>query len=306
MSNANFRPEYFSVGGIFIDDIVYPDGRTKMEILGGGTIHAAAGMSIWDVRPGVMVTVGNNLPEKIRIRLERDFDTQGFYSVDMPQARAWQLFEWDGKRTEIYRVKDINPYIYKPTLADMPESYRDAKGIHLLQGAHVLKEWRDHFPDRVIFWEPLQQYMIPENAAEFRASLSIPDMVSPNLLETTLIYGEKEPEELIKAMLDDGAKVVILRMGEQGSLIADQSGKLLEIPAVSVPEVIDVTGAGNTYCGAFLVGYLETGELRQAGYYGAVAASFTLEQVGVVDPPMDKVRIRQDRLNWLMQKYSST
>lgn len=302
---SSFRPDYFSVGGIFIDDIVYPDGRTKMEILGGGTIHAAAGMSLWDVRPGVMVTVGNNLPGKIRARLERDFDTQGFYSVDEPQARAWQLFEWDGKRTEIYRVKNINPYIYKPTLADMPESYSDVKGIHLLQGAHVLKGWRERFPDRVIFWEPLQQYMIPENANEFRESLPLPDIISPNLLETTLIYGELEPEQLIRSMLDDGAKVAILRMGERGSLVAGQSGEIIEIPAVPVPEIVDVTGAGNTYCGAFLVGYVQTGDLQLAGFYGAVAASFSLEQVGVVDPPEDTSRIRQERLDWLKENLSS-
>lgn len=302
MSSSDFRPEYFSVGGIFIDDIVYPDGRTQMEILGGGAIHAVAGMSIWDVRPGIMVTVGNNLPEKIRKRLERDFDTQGFHYLDYPQARAWQLFEWDGKRTEIYRVKNIDPFIDKPTLENLPEVYSYAKGIHLIQHAHVLSAWREKFPDIVIFWEPLQQYMIPENTDEFRASLSIADMVSPNLLETRLIYGDHEPQVLMRKMLDDGAKIAILRMGELGSLVADQSGEIITIPTVPVPEIIDVTGAGNTYCGAFLVGWVETGDLKQAAYYGAIAASFTLEQVGVVDPPKNKAQIRQERLEWLQSQ----
>jgi len=299
MSESVFHPDYFSVGGIFIDDIVYPDGRTRMEVLGGGTIHAAAGMTIWDVRPGILVTVGNNLPDKIRERLVRDFDTQGFCPVDYPQARAWQLFEWDGKRTEIYRVDEMYPFIYQPTLDNLPPTYADAKGIHLLQGAHVLKPWRERFPDRVIFWEPLQQYMLPENATEFRESLSIPDMVSPNLLEASLVYGFDDPEKLLLAMLDDGAKIAILRMGERGSIAADQSRKIINIPAVPVDPVVDVTGAGNTYCGAFLVGWLETGDVRRAAYYGAVAASFALEQIGVLEPPENYAEIREHRLNWL-------
>jgi len=46
-------------------------------------------------------------------------------------------------------------------------------------------------------------------------------------------------------------------------------------------EVVDVTGAGNAYCGGFLVGYVETGDVRMAAMYGAVSASFAVEQFGI-------------------------
>jgi ribokinase len=52
------------------------------------------------------------------------------------------------------------------------------------------------------------------------------------------------------------------------------------VPAVPVAGIVDVTGAGNAYCGGFLVGLAETGDLGQAGRYGAVSASFALEQFG--------------------------
>ncbi len=71
------------------------------------------------------------------------------------------------------------------------------------------------------------------------------------------------------------------------------------MPAVPVPEIIDQTGAGNTYCGAFLVGWLETGDLLTAACYGAVAASFSLEAIGVADPLPHHAEVRSERYHWL-------
>jgi bifunctional ADP-heptose synthase (sugar kinase/adenylyltransferase) len=45
--------------------------------------------------------------------------------------------------------------------------------------------------------------------------------------------------------------------------------------------VVDPTGAGNAFLGAYSIGYLETGDVIEAAYYGSVAASFALEQVGM-------------------------
>ena len=59
------------------------------------------------------------------------------------------------------------------------------------------------------------------------------------------------------------------------------------IPAVAVGDVVDQTGAGNTYCGGFLVGYCREGDVVAAGCYGAAAASFTLEAVGCARIPHD-------------------
>ena len=77
-------------------------------------------------------------------------------------------------------------------------------------------------------------------------------------------------------------RVAVLRMGEAGSLVAGQGEAPVAVPAVPVSRIVDVTGAGNAYCGGFLVGLAETGDLGQAGRYGAVSASFALEQFGAM------------------------
>ncbi len=298
--SAEAPPAYLCVGGIIIDDIVFPDGATRMAVLGGGTVHAAAGMLIWGQRPGIASRIGTDLPDSARQRLERDFDLRGLVELNLPQARAWQLFEWDGRRTEIFRVDEVAPFLYGVTPEEVSAAYRTARGVHLLRDAGDLPHWRAIFPDATILWEPGQAFMVAENADSFRAGLAHIDIVSPNLLEAQQVYGLTDPATLVSAMLDDGARIAALRMGAAGSLVgARDRDDLLSVPAVPVPEIVDQTGAGNTYCGAFLVGWLETGDVRQAADYGAVAASFALEVIGAADPPADLIARREERGRWL-------
>jgi sugar/nucleoside kinase (ribokinase family) len=277
-------PAFVAVGSIFIDDIVYPDGRTDMGVLGGGGVHCAAGMAVWGERAGLVATWGLDMPEAAATRLQQDFDLRGIVQVAHPQVRAWQVFEWDGRRTELFRVDVVDPFMRAPTPDQLPDYFRQARAVTILRDGEDFRAWRAAFPEAVIFWEPEQAYMIPANSADFRRTLPQTHIVSPNLLEASLIYGTDNPDALISAMLGDGAAVVVLRMGEHGSLVATESERIA-IPAVPVTQVVDVTGAGNTYCGAFLVGWQRTGHLRTAAQYGAVAASFTVEVVGVAPKP---------------------
>ncbi|MEM6282810.1 MAG: PfkB family carbohydrate kinase [Chloroflexota bacterium] len=293
-------PDVVCVGGLFIDDIVFPDGRTKMGIIGGGSTHAAMGAVVWDERPGVAMVAGKDAPTHAKTFIDRYFETTGLIWLDTPQIRAWQLFEWDGRRTELYRVENISPYLVEPFPSQLPEAYQSVKGLHLLKdGGNEIQQWRELCPNAVICWEPQQHFMVAENAEVFRKTVSIPDIVSPNLLEASCVYGFDEPEKLVDTILADGANIVALRMGEKGSIVADARQRF-NIPAVHMDQIVDQTGAGNTYCGAFLVGWLRSNNLRKAGYSGAVAASFCLEEIGVLHWEADKVETRDKRYKALL------
>jgi sugar/nucleoside kinase (ribokinase family) len=294
------QPAYVCIGCVIIDDIVFPDGETRMGVLGGGSTHAAAGMVMWGKHPGLFTYIGHDVPEAIKERLRRAVDQQGLISIDQPQIRAWQIFEWDGKRIEIFRIANPDVFLVGPPTESVPADYRKAKGIHLLDDAARIPQWRALFPDAVLMWEPPPPYMAGINREHFCKTVKIVDIVSPNLLEARLLYGHDEPSALVRAMLADGAKIAALRMGEAGSLVGTQGSEtLLDLPAVPVPAVIDQTGAGNAYCGAFLVGWVETGNVRTAARYAGVAASFTLEVVGVPEPPPDLEQVRAERSHWL-------
>ena len=284
MSPTNF----IAVGSIIIDDIVYPDGRTSMGVLGGGGTHAAYGMAFAGERPGLVGLVGDDLPADIRARLENDFDTTGLAWTHHPQVRGWQIFEWNGVRNEIFRVDVIEPFMFHPT-ADSPSiPYDSVRGLTLLREACYVESWRQRFPEATLLWEPTRAFMLAADHAAFAAGIPHADIVSPNLHEAQTMYGIEDEVEIMRRLLADDVKIAALRMGERGSLVAGQGDRQAHfIPAVHVPDVVDQTGAGNTYCGGFVVGLCLTGDWLQAGCYGAAAASFALEYVGCARIPSD-------------------
>ena len=278
--------DFIAVGSVIIDDIVYPDGRTDMGVLGGGGAHAACGMALAGERPGLAALVGKDLPADIRARLARDFDTSGLVWSAHKQLRGWQIFEWDGRRNEVFRVDVVEPFQFEP-LADSPAvPFIAAKGITLLRGPAYVQAWRRRFPQAALLWEPLRALMMAGDYQGFLEGIPHADIVSPNLLEAQTVYGIEDELEILRRMLTDGARVAALRMGERGSLLAAQGqSQAWRIPPLSVDAIVDQTGAGNAYCGGFIVGWARRRNLIQAGCYAAAAASFTLETVGIADIP---------------------
>ena len=278
--------DFIAVGSVIIDDIVYPDGRTDMGVLGGGGAHAACGMALAGERPGLVALVGKDLPSDIRARLARDFDTSGLVGSAHKQLRGWQIFEWDGRRSEVFRVDIVEPFQFEP-LADSPDiPFTAAKGITLLRGPAYVQAWRRRFPQAGLLWEPLRALMMAGDYQGFLEGIPYADIVSPNLLEAQTVYGIEDEREILRRMLADGARVAALRMGERGSLLAAQGqSQAWHIPPLPVDAIVDQTGAGNAYCGGFIVGWARRQNLIQAGCYAAAAASFTLETVGIADIP---------------------
>ena len=123
---------YFSYGdNMIIDDIVYPDGHTEMKTLGGGSTYAVAGMRVWAQRVGIVAGVGWDFSKDHRDHLERmDIDLTGLLLRDHPTPRAWQVLEWDGARTEIFRT-DLEQFRQMlPSPTEVPVNYLEAKGVH--------------------------------------------------------------------------------------------------------------------------------------------------------------------------------
>jgi len=297
-------PRIVGVGGVFIDDIVLPSGQTYMGQLGGGVVHALMGAAVWGERPGIVAPIGHNLPVEAGQRLSAALDTRGLVKLAIPQIRAWQLFEEDGSRRELYRVQETDPFINGLQPSQFPAEYDDAAGIYLLQGFEGIKVWRDRLKGLVL-WEPLQQVMVKgarDAIGEVLGNYPI-DIVSPNLLEAQTVYGEESPEVLVRAILNDGARIAALRMGEAGSMIGDrESGGIHVIPAIPVKTIVDQTGAGNTYCGGLLWGIVSGMELKAAATVGAVSASFCLEQIGVLDPTQIETTERDRRFEQLFRQ----
>jgi sugar/nucleoside kinase (ribokinase family) len=290
----------FVTFSLIIDDIVFPDGQTAMGTLGGGGPQTAFGMKLWADQVGLIGGVGSDRPAEAQAWLAAtDIDTTGLrYSAEWPTPRAWQVLEEDGRRTQVWRIpgRAIGQQLGR-TLDRVPPAYRHAQGFHL--GLHP--EEPDltfiqalHDLGTIVSVEPFRAAPRSLTSSELQALLSAGPIFSPNLAEAASLVGPGDPLELIGRLAGAGARVIALRQGALGATVyrAD-TGETWHIPAVPT-QVVDPTGAGNAFCGGFLAGWVQTGELRQAGLYGVVAASFLVEQVGLPKPrPELKTEARQ-------------
>jgi sugar/nucleoside kinase (ribokinase family) len=127
--------------------------------------------------------------------------------------------------------------------------------------------------------------------------LSQIDLFSPDLGEGQMLTGEQAPERILDRLVGWGGRLVALRMGARGSLVATADGARYRVPAVPAT-IVDVTGAGNAYCGGFLVGLCSGLGVAESAARAAVSASFALEQFGVPSFTAEKHAEAARRLAW--------
>jgi sugar/nucleoside kinase (ribokinase family) len=302
-SPASRPVDYVSYSGLIIDDIVLPDGRTYFNTLGGSATHALIGMRVWSDRLGYFAAVGNDFAASHRDRLEHlGIDLSGLLvRDDYPTARAWQLFEPDERRVEVFRTDIKNFYRLEARMEEMPAAYRAARGFHVCHGdvaalTEVVQQLRAVNSDACIAWEPTPLQTSGTEAA-MRTLFQVVDLFSPDLSEAQALTGRTEPREMMDTLLGWGARVVALRMGVRGSRVGTRDGASYQIPAVPT-KVIDTTGAGDAYCGGFLVGLSEGADVAEAGARAAASASFAIEQFGVPNFGPDTRSEAERRLAW--------
>ncbi|MGH2617186.1 MAG: carbohydrate kinase family protein [Thermomicrobiales bacterium] len=286
MTPSPSTPEFVAYSGLIIDDIVLPDGRTFMNTLGGSATHALVGMRVWAERLGYFAAVGADFAPRHRALLEGlGIDLRGLLVREgSATARAWQLFEPDERRIEVFRTDIEDFYRIEPGLDEMPADYFAARGFHICHGTFadtldVVTRLRAVNPTACIMWEPTPLQLSP-SADEMRVLFANVDAFSPDRSEAAAITGQDTIEGAMQTLLDWGAPIVALRMGAQGSCVETASGESYRIPAIPV-NVVDTTGGGDAYCGGLLVALANGEPAAEAGARAAVSASFAIEQFGV-------------------------
>ncbi|HID16149.1 MAG TPA: hypothetical protein EYP16_05050, partial [Candidatus Atribacteria bacterium] len=100
----------------------------------------------------------------------------------------------------------------------------------------------------------------------------------------------------IKLLLDIGVKIIIVTLGRDGCFLCFSS-KLWHIPSFPV-RVVDSTGCGDAFMGAFIANYLHSSDPLEAASYGASAASFVAESLGSTNFGF-KSEV-EERVDWIL------
>jgi ribokinase len=109
--------------------------------------------------------------------------------------------------------------------------------------------------------------------------IALADYLVPNETEAALLTGMPvesigQAEKAADSLIARGAKNVILTLGGRGSLLRTRDGKSTLISAVNAGAVLDTTGAGDAFCGAFAAALAE-------GFAAAAAAEFASACAGI-------------------------
>lgn len=285
--------DVIALGYIFNENIVYPD-RQEGPVLGGTVSYSSVCLGRLGTKTGIVSNIGQGTPvELIRPFYDADVDTKGLNKRrGIFTTKNLLQYDEDGNK-EIKYVKKAPPILYE----DIPETYFNTKYFYLclvdyevpldtlkkirtngkydivcdlggIGGAHSSVESRIKYKDNKL--EVLKEY------------LDHIDIAKASIEDCYCIFGDKfkEPGGLADKILDYGSKIVIITLGENGSLIKTRD-ETLNINPINT-EVIDTTGAGDTFTSSFLSEFLISKDLRRAGIFATAASSLLIEKKGGV------------------------
>ncbi len=278
--------------------------KTDGRVLSGCSTNAALALS----RLGQDVTLSGAVGDDFKEAFKTALDKYNIKSVLLPSAETggFSLIYYDdfgnrhldllGRADPIVSVDDallstaeavlIGP-ILKEISAELVANIRKRfDGLLFCDPQGLLRGAAD---DNRIFHEKPEG--IEETLGQF-------DIVKPNELEGKILTGidcRQDPFEAARIIKSWGPKIVIVTLAELGSVIYD-GDQFVEIPPYEI-DLVDSTGAGDTYMAGFVFEYLKTGSIRQAGTFASCVSSIMIEQVGPdfkLDEPT--VRVRQQTL----------
>lgn len=277
---------YMTIGGITLDDTVFQYGKTIFDAPGGNSIYSALGARIWSEGVGVVSRIGNDYPEANLRTLENGgVNVRGIQRVDFPGQHLWLLYEQNGCRQFVFHTTSGTPESeIDPVPGQIPTEYLDAKLAHLsamgFETQHALatflkKKHVDYSYDVTQASLMMESSQYADNFATVNSKLFL-----PSIEEVEVVYGKQALIPLLAKIAQSGPKYLAVKMGTRGSVIYDaQKKQAFRVPIYPV-EVADPTGAGDAYCGGFMVGFCETGDVIEAGLYGTISASYAIENVG--------------------------
>jgi len=267
-------------GSIGIDHIEAPTGEAK-ESLGGSSVYFSAAASFFaPVR--LVGAVGDDFPNRFIETIE---SFKGVDTAGLEIRTGSKTFRWHGKYHENMNHRDTletQLNVLGEALPPIPEAYRDSKYV-FLANTHpagqlaLLKEFPDHtlvVADTMDLWIETERPILLDLLKQI-------DGLVLNDSEATMLTEESNIVNAADAILKLGPKFVVIKKGEHGALLRHADGHAV-LPAYPAANVVDPTGAGDSFAGGMMGSLAASGELSlpsltKAMACGTVVASYLIE-----------------------------
>jgi sugar/nucleoside kinase (ribokinase family) len=275
------------VGSVAFDTIETPAGKRERCLGGAATYFSLSASFFTDVR--VIAVVGEDFGRRQEAVFQaRNIDTRGI------EHTAGKSFFWEGSyldnlneakthNTELNVFATFNPKI--------PDAYRDSEFLFLANIDPVLqRRVREQMPDVKLTAGDTMNYWIKDHRTALLEVLKGLDILLINDTEARMLAGNNNLVQAAREVMALGPKTLVVKHGEYGATLfrdftPKSRGAELRAPAMPLEEVVDPTGAGDSFAGGFF-GYLASqpeqspAAFRRAMFYGSVMGSFACERFG--------------------------
>ena len=270
---------YYAFGNVAIDDIVFADGTTMWGVPGGATVWAALGMALWSGRATALAPIGP------------DYPTADLPAVDFScprrlehTMRHWALYEDDGSRHFVSRRDSEDWGTFSSAAADLeagPYPYCHLGAMPWARVGELLDALRARGA-QTISLDAYDRKLAGVTPDELMAVLERVDVFMPSRQDTHEYLPGLGPLQALRALRArlPNAAVVGVKCGHEG-VIVHQAGTpdIFVVPSAAT-HVVDATGAGDAFCGGFLVGFTRDGDALEGALLGSVSASYAIATTG--------------------------
>ena len=271
-------------------------GRMYLQGFGGDTSNFAIAAARQGARVGYLSALGADPYGQM---LRQLWDAEGVDHTDVasrPDAYTAIYFVSHDERGHHFSFFRSGSAASRMTPDTLPtQRIRDARALHLsgislaispsaCETCHAAIDVARQAGRLVTFDTNLRLKLWPIDRARavMNDVIARCDICLPSLDDVAAITGLTDPDALVDHCLRLGARVVALKMGDQGALVADAHQRHRIAPHPCRP--VDATGAGDTFGGAFVHRFLQGDSLAQAGRYAAAAAALSTQGYGAVAP----------------------
>lgn len=272
------------VGSLAYDSIETPSGKVARALGGSANYFSLAASLHAKVR--VVGVVGEDYDNSdYELLHARQVDLAGLEKV------KGKTFHWEGRyEGDLNEAKTLKTElnVFEHFQPKLPAHYRNSKFVFLANIAPALQlEVLEQVQQPQFVGMDTMNFWIQSAKADLLKVLKKVDVILINETEAEMLTGAPNAIAAAQRVVELGPKAVVIKRGEYGFIMYTKNEGYFVLPAFPIPEVIDPTGAGDTFAGGFY-GYLASRphaptvkDMKQACIFGSVLASFTIQDFSV-------------------------
>ncbi len=253
---------------------------------GGDALNTAISLSKLGNKVGFIGKVGNDNFGNFLLKTIKSFniDTKGLKIIkDVPTSSVIVLINDKGQRTFLYQGGTNDTFQY----ADINTTLIDECKLVHVGGTYLLPQFDGEGAAKIFRLAQSKNKLTSMDVtydvtgkwlSTIKHCLKYLNFFMPSYEQAKLITGKENPEEIAGFLQKQGVETVVIKLGDEGCYVKSQD-KGFYFPAYDV-EVIDTSGAGDSFVAGFLTGILRNWDLKRCAQFASAVSAHCIQKIG--------------------------